>query len=177
MANNYCYIYWIRASHHANIMVDGYIGVSKKPKSRWYWHSWRAKSKKHDNIKLSRAIEKYGWKNLIKEIILIGNEDYCYEMEIKLRPDEQIGWNINKGGSKPPVSKSRGADYVSPLKGKSRPTPWLVGRAPGNAGKPMPDHVKAIVSKTFKGKKQTPEQVAKRVASRRATLAAQGRTV
>jgi hypothetical protein len=71
------------------------------------------------------------------------------------------------------LGKTRPDGYVSPLKGKSRPTPWMVGRK---------DHApsrEACVAggKKAKGRKQTPEQVAKRVASRRATLAAQGRTV
>ena len=92
-------------------------------------------------------------------------------MEQKLRPTEGIGWNLAVGGCKPPVTKSRGPDYVSPLKGVSRPTPWLVGKK-----KPMPENFGSLGGKAGKGRKQTPEQIAKRVAARRATLAAQGRT-
>jgi hypothetical protein len=75
------------------------------------------------------------------------------------------------------LGRSRPEGYVSPLKGKSRSTPWMVGREPANKGKPISDEVREKLSAAKKGRKQTPEQVAKRVASRRATLAAQGRTV
>jgi hypothetical protein len=72
-----------------------------------------------------------------------------------------------------PMKIKRGEEgYISPLKGVSRPTPWLVGKE-----KPMPKDFFSKGGKAGKGRKQTPEQIAKRVASRRATLLAQGRTV
>ena len=66
--------------------------------------------------------------------------------------------------------------YVSPLKGVPRPTPWLVGRKAPNSGIFATKETRAKLSAAAKGRKQTPEQIAKRVASRRATLALQGRT-
>lgn len=72
-----------------------------------------------------------------------------------------------------PVKIKRGEEgYISPLKGVPRPTPWLVGSAQAPS-------IEACVAggRKAKGRKQTPEQIAKRVASRRATLEAQGRTV
>jgi len=72
--------------------------------------------------------------------------------------------------------RSRPEGYVSPLKGKTRETPWMLGREPANKGKRASEETKAKLSIARKGSKQTPEQIAKRVASRRATLAAQGRT-
>jgi len=75
------------------------------------------------------------------------------------------------------LGRARPDGYVSPLKGKSRSTPWLIGREPVNKGKAASEETRAKLSAAKKGRKQTPEQVAKRVASRRATLAAQGRTV
>jgi hypothetical protein len=74
------------------------------------------------------------------------------------------------------LGRSRPDGYISPLKGKSRSTPWMIGRKPANAGAPISDEVRAKLSALNKGRKQTPEQIAKRVASRRATLVAQGRT-
>jgi ribosomal protein S30 len=41
----------------------------------------------------------------------------------------------------------------------------------------MPENFASIGGKAGKGRKQTPEQIAKRVTARRATLATQGRTV
>ena len=102
---------------------------------------------------------------------MIASEEYCYATEKLLRKKESIGWNLNIGGTKPPISKFRGENYVSPLKNKPRPTPWLIGLK-----KPMPKDFFSLGGKAGKGRKQTPEQIAKRVASRKATLQAQGRT-
>jgi hypothetical protein len=74
------------------------------------------------------------------------------------------------------LGRSRPADYVSPLKGKKRETPWMLGRVPANKGKKASDELKQHLSNIRKGRKQTAEQIAKRVASRRATLESQGRT-
>jgi len=166
-------VYWIRAPHHSDMFSEGYIGVARKAEKRWkYGHQWAFKQNRHDNPILVNAVNKYGWDNLVKEVVLVSDEEYCYDIESKLRPSENIGWNINIGGTRPPVTKPRGPDYVSPLKGVPRPTPWLVGRE-----KPMSKEFFSKGGKAGKGRKQTPEQIAKRVASRRATLLAQGRTV
>jgi hypothetical protein len=168
-------VYWIRAEHHSNMMLDGYIGVSKNAKNRWqYGHLWSHKNGRHDNPKFSNAIAKHGWDNLIKEILVIGEEKYCYELELKLRPNTEIGWNLAIGGGKPPVSTYRGDDYVSPVKGVPRPTPWMVGRTPANFGIPISDHTRAKLSAAHTGVKHTPEHVEKRMASRRVTRIARG---
>jgi hypothetical protein len=116
-------VYWIHHKDHTNIFSQGYIGVSNNPENRWLYH-WKYNGNEH----LQRAIKKYGWENLTKEVILIGEKNYCFDLETKLRPNRQIGWNISEGGAKPPTSQPRGDDYVSPLKGKAKPTPWNVGR-------------------------------------------------
>jgi hypothetical protein len=168
-------VYWIRAQHHSDITSEGYVGVSKNSQKRWlYGHKWSHSKARHDNQHLSNAINKYGWDLLVKTVVLIGEEAYCYEIERKLRPSEGIGWNLSVGGHKPPVSKYRGETYISPLKGISRPTPWLVGKK--KIGQPLSEAAKAKVSAFQKGRKQTLDQVAKRVASRKKTLEAQGRT-
>ena len=171
-------VYWIRAEHHSDMTLDGYIGVSKNAQRRWlYGHNWAHRKGRHDNPRLANAITKYGWDNLIKTVLVVADEQYCYDLERKLRPTEKVGWNLVMGGGKPPVSKFRGENYVSPLKGASRSTPWMIGRIPSNKGVPSSEETRAKLSAKKKGTKQTPEQIAKRVASRRATLAAQGRTV
>ena len=167
-----CSVYWIRAQHHSDFMTEGYIGVARDASKRWkYGHFWSQKNNRHDNPKFANAIAKHGWDNLIKEILIFASEEYCYDLEAKIRSAEDIGWNIAIGGHKPPKTKYRGPDYISPLKGVSRPTPWLIGKK-----KVMPENFGRLGGMAGKGRKQTPEQIAKRVASRRATLAAQGRT-
>lgn len=75
------------------------------------------------------------------------------------------------------LGRVRPDGYVSPLKGKTRETPWLFGLTPHNKGVPVSEEIRAKLSAAHKGRKQTPEQIAKRVAARRATLESQGRTV
>lgn len=117
------FVYWIHHKDHTNVFNDGYVGVTKNIKLRFNRHH------KHcENEHLKNAILKYGWDNLIKQIIVIADEKYCYDLETKLRPKKQIGWNIAEGGCKPPICKPRGEGYVSPLKGKHFPTPWMMGR-------------------------------------------------
>ena len=70
------------------------------------------------------------------------------------------------------LGRVRPDGYISPLRGKTRETPWMIG----NTRLPS---IEACIAggKKAKGRKQTPEQVAKRVAARRSTLTLQGRTV
>jgi hypothetical protein len=116
-------LYWIRHKDHTDMFNQGYVGVSKNTEARWFRHS-----RYSDNQHLKAAIKKYGWDSLIKEVILIGEEKYCYDLEAKIRPNKQIGWNIAEGGAKPPTTQYRGENYVSPLKGKKKETPWMFGR-------------------------------------------------
>jgi hypothetical protein len=53
---------------------------------------------------------------------------------------------------------------------------WSHKIAEANRGKKMSDQTKEKISVFQKGRKQTPDQIAKRVASRKATLQSQGRT-
>jgi hypothetical protein len=168
-------VYWIRAAHHSDFMTEGYVGVSRNSNKRWkYGHFWPQKNNRHDNPKFSNAIAKHGWDNLVKEVLVIAPEEYCYGLEFKIRPSENIGWNLAVGGGKPPVSKYRGADYISPLKGVSRQTPWMIGRTPANAGMPVSDETRAKLSAAKKGISHSPEHLAKRMESRRITRIAKG---
>ena len=92
-------VYWIHHPDHTDMFSQGYIGVSKNAERRWEEHL-----KKSENRHFRFAINKYGWENLVKEQILIAEEDYCLDIERKLRPAVDIGWNIAIGGGKPPVA-------------------------------------------------------------------------
>ena len=81
-----CSVYWIRASHHSDFMTEGYIGVTRDANRRWkYGHFWSQKNNRYENPKFSNAVAKHGWDNLIKEVLVIAPEDYCYELEAKIR--------------------------------------------------------------------------------------------
>jgi len=168
-------VYWIRAPHHSDFRAEGYVGVARDAIKRWkYGHLSAQKHNRHDNPKLANAIAKYGWDNLVKEVLVIAPEDYCYDLEQRLRPEEAIGWNLTVGGGRPPITKPRGPNYVNPLKGVSRPAPWLFGLAPANKGKKASEATRAKLSAAKKGTKQTLGHLLKRMESRRLTRIARG---
>lgn len=120
-------VYWIHLEEHTDMFSQGYIGVSKDTAKRFEEHKNRP-----CNAHLKNAIKKYGWDKLIKTIVLIADEAYCLLMETKLRAEDKIGWNVIKGGGKPPITK------------------W-------NLGKHLSEETKAKISKNRMGKKHTPE--------------------
>jgi hypothetical protein len=79
--------------------TQGYVGVTAYFDRRMKEHHKTTK-----NRYFRFAIQKYGWGNLIKNQILIADEDYCLDVEAKLRPNDKIGWNLVKGGGKPPLA-------------------------------------------------------------------------
>ena len=124
-------VYWIHLPEHTDMFTQGYIGVSNNTKKRWADHKYSS-----ENPHLLKAIKKYGWDNIIKEVVLIADKAYCLLMETKLRSEDKIGWNIVKGGGMPPLNK------------------W-------NLGKHLSDATKLKISLKKKGHKHTPEIQAK----------------
>ena len=96
------HLYWIHHKAHSDIFSQGYVGVSKNAELRFNQHYKRTQNKH-----LGYAIKKYGWDNLIKKIVLIGDDSYCLNIESKLRPTDNIGWNIVLGGGLPPNTKGK----------------------------------------------------------------------
>jgi hypothetical protein len=122
-------VYWIRHEDHTDMFTQGYIGVSSQVEKRWEYH------KKHgENAHLRNAINLYGWDKLVKQVLLISDLAYCLMIEAKLRSEDKIGWNVVKGGGKPPVA----------TKGYKRSKETLLkmslirkGKAPWNKGKKL----------------------------------------
>ena len=123
-------VYWIRHKDHTDMFSQGYIGVSKNLKVRFSQHSRR-----NENIVLKRAIDKHGWDNLIKGVVLVSKSDYCLDIESKLRPVNNIGWNIAKGGGLPPSGSGK---------------KFQLGVAPWNKGKTMSAETREKISKASK---------------------------
>ena len=131
-------VYWVHRPEHTDILRQGYVGISKRFERRIWEHL-----KLTQNRYLKNAINKYGWNNLVKEKVLIGKEDYCLEIEAKLRPADKIGWNLVKGGNKPPINRWN-------LGKKGLTVAW-------NKGKNQPEETKAKVSAGVKKLWQDPE--------------------
>jgi hypothetical protein len=118
------------------MMSQGYIGVSKDADARFTQHF-----KQTQNRHLKFAIDKYGWDNLIKTKILVADNDYCLDIEHKLRPTNDIGWNCVAGGGKPPSSLGKRFKRKTPS--------W-------NKGKKMSLETRAKVSEAAKRQMQKP---------------------
>jgi predicted GIY-YIG superfamily endonuclease len=136
------FVYWIHLPEQTDVTTQGYVGITHDFEQRMFAHKSCAKTGKKQT--LYKAIRKYGWDNLIKEIILIGDEQYCLEIEKKLRPVEHMAWNIAMGG----------AEIVGiNLKGRKQSEAHLhnrkkalIGRVSGFADK---KHTKEAIEKTM----------------------------
>ena len=102
-------------------MSEGYVGITRNFKDRMRFHKMLK-----CNVYLANAIKKYGWDNLVKEVILVADKDYCIDIETKLRNTDKIGWNLTKGGGLPPIGKGKF------IKGQSS---WNKGISPSDATK------------------------------------------
>jgi predicted GIY-YIG superfamily endonuclease len=137
------YIYWIHLPEQTDVTIDGYVGIAHDFKQRMFSHKSCAKTGKEQT--LYKAIRKYGWENLIKEIILIADENYCLQIEKKLRSKERIGWNIAIGGGE--ISGAHLKGKPQSLQHIANRTKALIGRVSGMKGKKMP---KESIEKTMK---------------------------
>jgi len=149
-------VYWIRDASHTDITCEGYVGVSKEFNKRIKTHLKRIKTKKHDNYKL---IENYN-DNVVIKTIVISDEDSCYDLEFKLRPSNNIGWNINAGGVKPPSQQgvNRVVDYGktwAPMQGKRHSEVTKLKMSSASKGKPKSDEHKQKLSLIKIGKPNT----------------------
>jgi predicted GIY-YIG superfamily endonuclease len=108
--NTYC-LYWIHYPDQTSPESEGYIGITSDFSKRIQTHSRYTKYAHVKNRIDSGAIATILQENLTKEL--------AEALEAKYRPDENIGWNIARGGNIPPSRKGK----VSPkaaLKGDDR---------------------------------------------------------
>ena len=147
MRNSICHVYWIHHRNHNNLFTQGYIGISKDPDTRFKCHQYT------NNQHLSRALKKYT-DDIELDVLLIGVEEYCREVERKLRPIKNIGWNICEGGGMPPDctgrkrTKEEIQNYTESRKRNNKPSPLL--------GRKFPERG-VNISKAKKGKKFSKE--------------------
>lgn len=86
-------VYWIKRKHHTDPDTQGYVGVSKSLSNRLQEHrrtKWFCKDD-HD----------------VEILTTFDNDKDAYAYEEQMRPTSLIGWNINKGGIKPPDPTGR----------------------------------------------------------------------
>ena len=107
MSDRPCYLYHICRICDKYDFSKGYIGVSSKPSKRWASGGYKT------NPHLMNAIKKYD--DIVRYVITFGTERRCLLMEARLRPENNIGWNIATGGGKPPSPKGM---------------PWCISKLP-----------------------------------------------
>lgn len=141
------FLYWIRLPEHTDIFSQGYVGIANNFNQRMFAH--RSCAKKSSNEVIYKVIRKYGWENLIKQIVLIGSKDYCAEIEKRLRFQPKIGWNLAIGGYS-------GGSHLKGIKQSDehlkKRCAALVGRVSGMFGKKHKDEVKEKCRKANLGK-------------------------
>lgn len=94
------FVYWIKLDTHTDILSEGYVGITTKTVKRRYSAHLRD-SRKPTSFKgrcvVHSAISKY--KERIQVVTVCEcSKEYASYLENKLRPREQIGWNIAIGG-------------------------------------------------------------------------------
>lgn len=163
------FVYWIHLPEQTNVAIEGYVGIAMNFEQRMSAHKSCAKTGKEQT--LYKAIRKYGWDNLVKEIILISNENYCLEIEKKLRSAPRIGWNIAIGGE----------TSGSHLKGTKQSEQHLinrkkalVGRVSGMKNKIHSEEAKEKTRQANLGKVFTEESKKKLAASKNKPLMVNG---
>ena len=92
-----CYVYWLRDPQHKDILKEGYIGITKNLKGRESKHKYTARRQLDVNLNPSMRKSLNSGK-FVMTALVVGDRDYCLELERKLRPLPMIGWNIDKGG-------------------------------------------------------------------------------
>ena len=81
-------VYWIHHAEHTDMFTQGYIGITNNIVKRFETHKNRP-----SNTHLKNAINKYGWDNLVKEVILVADKTYCLMIETQLRFKNQMKSN------------------------------------------------------------------------------------
>lgn len=164
------FVYWIHLPEQTNVAVEGYVGIAVNFEQRMFAHKSCAKTGKEQT--LYKAIRKYGWDNLVKEVILISNEDYCLEIEKKLRPVSRIGWNIAIGGGEITGAHLKGVKQSEQHLANRRKS--LVGRVSGMKGKKMPKESMEKTMQYVRGVPKTEECKKKIAASKHKPLMVNG---
>jgi group I intron endonuclease len=135
-----------------------YIGVTKNPKSRMNAH---ACSKTPTRSIIKNAMQKYGRDKFTLQVLAIGTQKYCYELERKaiesfntLNPS---GYNICTGGL--------GAIGIygdkNGMYGKTHTPETIEKMRKAASGKKLSDETKAKMSASRTGQKRTDEQCKK----------------
>lgn len=122
-------LYWIHLPAHTSFHTQGYIGITTKSIND------RMSKHRHSTLKggfpINKAIRKYGFDNLVVDILYEGNDKFILSLERALRPSKSIGWNVVIGGG----TTSKGNTHSEESKSKMRESRKLWLSDPANVEK------------------------------------------
>lgn len=138
---------------------EGYIGFTSADSSkRWCEHVFD--SGRNSQYPIHRAIRKYG-KDLEFKVICIGSAEYCLEIERKLRPSRNIGWNVCVGGGAPGLGRILTAEHRAAVsraqKGRIRTAEERLKVSLASTGRFPSAEIRAKLSASAKAKVFKPE--------------------
>ena len=154
-------VYWIRKASHTDIMSQGYVGVSGNVQKRFAAHR---NMENGTNAYLRHAIQKHGWDNMVKSVLLMADKEYCLDIERKLRPADKLGWNLTTGGGYPPTMSgpqphlrgkpawNKGKTGVFSKETLERMSKVRLGVSPANKGVPLSAEARKKLSEALKGR-------------------------
>lgn len=141
------FLYWLHLAEHSDITKEGYVGfTSKTVGKRFKKHVIDTKGKSTRSYTVQNAIRKYGESNIVVTTILEGSVEYCLSIEYRLRPTQNIGWNIGVGGT----STTLGTKRSQESKDK---------QSAANKGKKISPETALKISIANRGKEKTPTQL------------------
>jgi len=109
-------VYWIRHSEHTDCRTQGYVGfTSGKPAYRWKRHVREAQKGANTCRRLQDAIRRYKPENLVFGVLCVGDPAYCLDLEQRLRPAENIGWNIGCGGAQTQLGRKYTPEHCAKI--------------------------------------------------------------
>lgn len=92
------FVYWIHLKEHTDILTEGYIGItSRTVNQRLNQHRLAGRSKR-SNRGIAKVFKTHG-DDLIITTLCECSIEYAGDLEFKLRPEENIGWNVAIGGN------------------------------------------------------------------------------
>jgi hypothetical protein len=89
-------IYWIHLATHTDIESEGFIGVSTNYLKRYKVHRNASIKNTHTNQQLATAFNTHT--DIVVDVFMMGTKSFCHQIEAKLRPTPNIGWNVAPGG-------------------------------------------------------------------------------
>lgn len=105
-------VYWIHYKDHTNPYKEGYVGVTNNIDRRLYEHSSKHSKCNHVKNRISNGA-------ITTILHIVDTLEEALALELDYRPEENIGWNICKGGSVPPKQDGTHLD-TNRLRGDDR---------------------------------------------------------